>query len=304
MRAWYEPMGTMGVRISEEHLAFMAQELARCAPFETGGILVGLYESNTVARVTAVYPAPVDSKASLRDFWRGTDGLREILDRHWAEDPKTFYLGEWHTHPGAMTILSQADIDTMLEMAESKAMACPEPLLIVVGGGLDGAPASFGVNLFKGGERLILREEREYRHLVDESEVPFRRIDQVSFSEDPPERGGFCWEACLASLLGCALDEVPAFTEGDWQGFYMSWVLERFGRHLTVLGMADLVHAREDYGILVGRSPRNDEVDHSVIRRRSDGAIVHDPHPSRSGIHAAKYLVEFRTSATTSEEKT
>jgi integrative and conjugative element protein (TIGR02256 family) len=106
-------------------------------PFETGGILIGAYNATSnLAKVSRITQAPSDSKAGRTWFQRGLQGLSTLLAKLWRTPPdqRTYYLGEWHLHPGAAPIPSQTDMQQMQAIADAEACHCPEPILLLVGG--------------------------------------------------------------------------------------------------------------------------------------------------------------------------
>jgi integrative and conjugative element protein (TIGR02256 family) len=109
---------------------------ARQFPNETGGILIGSYNTErTLATVTRITPAPPDSKAGRTRFQRGLAGLPDLLARLWRPpQERTYYLGEWHLHPSGAPVPSQIDRQQMQALAEAEPCHCPEPVLLLVGG--------------------------------------------------------------------------------------------------------------------------------------------------------------------------
>ena len=110
-----------------------------------------------------------------------------------------------------------------------------------------------------------------------------QRIDQDEFGPY-----GNCQSACLAMLLGVPLKEVPNFSviameKGDAAACaaQSEWLLERGWALLTIVPWQGIPWppARGFY-IAGGVSPRG--IRHGVIYK--DGALWHDPHPSRGGI--------------------
>ena len=101
---------------------------------ETGGILLGRYTPGLdCAEVTMLTGAPADSRAGRTWFHRGTAGLQRLVGRLWR-DRREYYLGEWHYHPGAAPTPSGTDVTQMQMIARDPARACPEPILVIVGG--------------------------------------------------------------------------------------------------------------------------------------------------------------------------
>ncbi|MEX0804103.1 MAG: Mov34/MPN/PAD-1 family protein [Candidatus Binatia bacterium] len=100
---------------------------------ETGGVLLGHYsQSHDTAVVVQVSGPPPDSRHGASFFVRGIKGLQQLLNQLWRR--KEYYLGEWHYHPFANPDPSGTDEQQMLDFARNKAMNCPEPVLLLIGG--------------------------------------------------------------------------------------------------------------------------------------------------------------------------
>lgn len=92
--------GRFRVIVRQGLLTTMRELCAAAAGRETGGILAGYYNnSHATAIITRLEGPPADSKMKPDRFYRGTQGLRDLLERLWAG--QEYYLGEWHYHPGA-----------------------------------------------------------------------------------------------------------------------------------------------------------------------------------------------------------
>jgi hypothetical protein len=123
---------------TEETILRMAKE---GYPNKTGGILVGRYTAdNSCACVTEILPPSPDSKIGPAEFHRGVEGVQEALHERWDAPERTYYLGEWHSHPniyGPQAELNiepgALDIQTMVELADDPKTACPQPMLVIVG---------------------------------------------------------------------------------------------------------------------------------------------------------------------------
>jgi len=102
---------------------------------ETGGVLVGWYtEARDCAVVTQIGQPPSDSRRGRATFVRGTRGLKKMLEEAGERDGSR-YLGEWHFHPGASPVFSHVDAEQMTRIANSRSANCPEPILLILGGG-------------------------------------------------------------------------------------------------------------------------------------------------------------------------
>lgn len=108
---------------------------------------------------------------------------------------------------------------------------------------------------------------------------------------------GDCLMACVASILEISLADLPEIrreheSDGKWynvlqdalrlRGFA---VVDLWGDHHENTEKYPAI-SPPGYTIAVGESPRG-EGTHAVVAL--DGAIVHDPHPTRSGIVSVSY---------------
>lgn len=123
-----------GLKVPAGTLSRMLELSRRNATKETGGVLVGYYtEARDCAVVTEVSGAPPDSRSGRTFFVRGTGGLQRWLNRLWRRE-RHFYLGDWHSHPGAAPRASPTDIAQLEEIARDESRKCPEPVALLIGG--------------------------------------------------------------------------------------------------------------------------------------------------------------------------
>lgn len=107
-------------------------------------------------------------------------------------------------------------------------------------------------------------------------------VDQTTFGCP----GGNCFSACVASLLGLPIADVPYFMgELDepghiWAERLDAWLAPRnlYALHFETADPKKVLWP-DGFYILVGKSPRGD---HAVVARK--GEMVHDPHPTRAGL--------------------
>lgn len=128
-------------------------------------------------------------------------------------------------------------------------------------------------------------------------------IDQTILASDPKRKGN-CVAACVATLLGVPLNEVPHFIEfgiayGDaeedkvsnsnaWWAMLLGYLA---GKGYWVTELEALADAEQGETLLVaGMSPRG--VLHQVLYR--DGDLWHDPHPSRDGVLDVREVLAVR----------
>ena len=108
---------------------------AHCAasyPLETGGVLTGYYNAgHDTAIITRATEPPPDSQSGRTRFYRGTQGLNNMMEHLWENGE--YYLGEWHYHPNGSAYPSGVDISQMREIAKDSAARCPEPILLIIG---------------------------------------------------------------------------------------------------------------------------------------------------------------------------
>ena len=147
--------GRFGLDLGTVHVVALLSSCQRASDKETGGVLIGYYNPNhNMAFVTEVTPAPPDSKRGASWFDRGVKGLTRKLQSSWNKKG-SFYLGEWHYHPGAAPSPSSTDSTQMAEIACSHLYACPEPVLLIIGG----TPGTWSVDAF-------VYEKRTVRHTL------------------------------------------------------------------------------------------------------------------------------------------
>lgn len=102
---------------------------------------------------------------------------------------------------------------------------------------------------------------------------------------------GNCLQAVIASLLDLPLEQVPHFVQDhvdndgdtnpawDWWIRMTGWFCDRgWGLHHGL----PLTDFPGEHLAVSGPSPRGGGIHHIVIYR--DGAMVHDPHPDRTGL--------------------
>ena len=112
-------------------------------------------------------------------------------------------------------------------------------------------------------------------------------VTQTKFHESDSGTKGNCFAACVASILELPIDKVIPFDEYEddegnaWSDVAFSFFYERN------LDIDISIKPIAGYAIACGFSERN--VLHSVVVY--NGEIVHDPHPSKSGIAEIMYYL-------------
>jgi hypothetical protein len=130
------------------------------------------------------------------------------------------------------------------------------------------------------------------RVAVDVGARAVRWQDQTTFADDAEATAGDCLAACVASLLGLPLSDVPNFALSDDGG--LGWFLE-LRRFLARLGYGCWVWfgaaghvgvgSEGTLAIAIGPSRRGDFPHAVVVRLEEAGLrVIHDPNPSRLGL--------------------
>lgn len=117
-------------------------------------------------------------------------------------------------------------------------------------------------------------------------------VDQTIFEDGK----GDCLRACVASILGIPILDVPNFAEFDYFTTLHHWLGIR-GIRFVEVRFASSEHCRSAwYGyshqpvLLWGDSPRNrpdgGRKQHAVVAKSKGYGfeMIHDPHPSRDGL--------------------
>ena len=87
----------------QEKLAELRQDRL---PKETGGVLVGAYDTSRKAiYLVDIIPSPEDSEELPTSYVRGSKGLTQrVSDICKATDGMLRYVGEWHSHPNGASV--------------------------------------------------------------------------------------------------------------------------------------------------------------------------------------------------------
>lgn len=124
-------------------------------------------------------------------------------------------------------------------------------------------------------------------------------------NQSPP---GNCFHACVASILECAIGDVPdeaahwrpgVVPRVSWRKFwceFVPWLRGRgFGYLECTIGADADVWLDGVPVIASGPSPRDPDIQHAVVGTFAAGSFIllHDPHPSRDGLAGAPTSFSF-----------
>lgn len=133
-------------------------------------------------------------------------------------------------------------------------------------------------------------------------------IMQTKFTNEDRSVRGNCMAACVASLIEVSIGEIPAWedmgSDGSWGDSFNRFLEEHGYSHEGMIvqidfsvdwwsALLEMCLGIDGYFIVGGESPRpQSTTGHAVIFK--DGAMVHDPHPSGTGILTIKevYMIE------------
>ena len=116
-------------------------------------------------------------------------------------------------------------------------------------------------------------------------------IDQSIMHDPENGKWGNCQSACIATLLGVAIEEVPHKNKeitGEQQDKMFNEYLAQYGLMLMRINLdpdfynwnQQYVGVGDVYHLIFGKSERGTY--HSVVGK--NGEVFHDPHPSKAGL--------------------
>lgn len=123
----------MSISIDETLLTELTEIGKNQYPNEFGGFLIGYYSDDLKKLYITDTIQPTKYKASRYQFERDATGINETLKNHYEQIPKTYYVGEWHTHPNNLPIPSTTDINAINEILNHKDTSIQNPILLIIG---------------------------------------------------------------------------------------------------------------------------------------------------------------------------
>lgn len=107
------------VRLNKEVLRLFELQISRFGMTETGGVLMGYVEDETIFVEKASDPGPKALHENV-NFQADPDYTDMFIDMEYANsNGKNRYLGEWHTHPQIVPEPSELDLISLAEIAET-----------------------------------------------------------------------------------------------------------------------------------------------------------------------------------------
>lgn len=105
-------------------------------PRETGGILLGYVAENNDVVVTKIIGPGPNAKHGPFSFHPDAPYQKARLDEHfYATSGQESYLGDWHTHPNGVPLLSRTDKRTLSKIALTPSSGISRPIMLVLAGG-------------------------------------------------------------------------------------------------------------------------------------------------------------------------
>lgn len=123
----------LSINIADSLLVKLTETGKKHYPNEFGGFLVGNYSDDLKQLNVTDIILPTKFKASKYQFERDTTGIDEILKTYYEQIPKTYYVGEWHTHPDNLPIPSITDINAINEILKHQDTSIQNPILLIIG---------------------------------------------------------------------------------------------------------------------------------------------------------------------------
>lgn len=123
----------MSININDKLLNKLTEIGKEYYPNEFGGFLVGNYSNDFKQLNITDTILPTKFKASKYQFERETTGINEILKIYYEQIPKTYYVGEWHTHPDDLPTPSITDMNAINEILKHQDTSIQNPILLIIG---------------------------------------------------------------------------------------------------------------------------------------------------------------------------
>ena len=131
--------GSMRVSITDDDVSTMRELRRKAGRNETGGVLIGTFDLvRNVAHVVGALPAPRDSRQAPTYFIRGKEDLKPRIEALAAGSAgRLHYIGEWHSHPGAVPARPSDDDEGVFAHLETHLGSVGSPYIMAICGERD-----------------------------------------------------------------------------------------------------------------------------------------------------------------------
>lgn len=142
MHRWHFAQLGAEFRLPDAVLAELRRLAGEALPNETGGTLIGYYgDGGRVAQVERALGVRRGARQGRSHFYRPSDAVDgQLAEIYRASGGRTYYLGEWHSHPGSAPGPSGTDLHTMHDLARSPMVATDTPVLLILEGDVGALP--------------------------------------------------------------------------------------------------------------------------------------------------------------------
>ena len=132
-------VGSMRVSMTDDVVSTMRELRRKAGKNETGGVLVGTFDLvRNMAHVVAALPAPPDSKQAPTYFIRGKKDLKPRIEALAAGSAgRLHYIGEWHSHPGAVPARPSDDDEGVFAHLKTHLGSIGSPYIMAICGERD-----------------------------------------------------------------------------------------------------------------------------------------------------------------------
>ena len=124
------------VWFSQNCLLSCGEEASRSFPFETGGTFMGWWADRDTAVITSVIGPGPKASHGRHHFQPDQEWQIDQIAKHYeASGRRETYLGDWHSHPNAISgTLSWTDRRVLRRIINTDAARCSTPLMSVFWG--------------------------------------------------------------------------------------------------------------------------------------------------------------------------
>jgi integrative and conjugative element protein (TIGR02256 family) len=109
-------------------------ESRKFSPLETGGMLIGYKDIYKNLVITNLIEAGPNALRFDNMFMPDGKYQQNELSKIFIETNGVHtFLGDWHSHPNSSAYMSELDLKTIKEIANSKAARTPNPIFLIFG---------------------------------------------------------------------------------------------------------------------------------------------------------------------------